>query len=249
LLCLATEDPSITQAANRGIEKFINGATSKTDCPNLGYFLVTALISDEDISQSVLKSIIEETITRNVVWMLDKRGSGRAELAYLEPDAISHYRLKETFKAGLTSYRILIFLNLFRTTAVGNPLKPLTDLRDEAFVRHGAPPRGSAKGLTDSIKRIHGVDNFVAFFAEMGMPKPCPQNFTSLLRKSIESSVSKGYSKMPFSQSHALYLRQRLEPGMGRPNDLIPIKCVADAYSFFPQESKAGVRRRRGRGF
>jgi hypothetical protein len=247
LLCLATENPSITRAAKAGIEKFMNGATSKSDCPNLGYLLVTALISDGDISQNVLKSIIEETIIRNVVWVLDKRGSDRAELAYLEQDAISHYRLRETFKVSQASYRILMFLNLFRRTAVGNPRKSLTDLRDEAFVRYGAPPRGSAKGLAESTKRIHGVDNFVASFAEMGMPKPCPQNFTAFLRRSIETSVTKGYSKMPISQSNALYLRQRHEPGVGKADAVNPIGFCRTAYSFFPhyKNEQAKVR---GRG-
>jgi ubiquitin-protein ligase len=250
LLCLATEKPSITQAANEGIKKFMNGATSKSDCPNLGYFLITALISDIDISQEVLRAIIEETIIRNVVWMLDRKGSGRAELAYLEPDAISHYRLRETFKAGLTSYRILMFLNLFRKTAVGSPRKPLSVLRDEAFARHGAPPRGSAKGLADSIKRIHGVDSFLGFFAEMGLPKPCPQNFTAFLRKCVENSVAKGYSKMPFSQGHTLYLRRQLEPDVNAAPSVNPIECSVESYSFFAKYQAPGkvIGRNRGRG-
>lgn len=81
-------------------------------------------------------------VIRNVVWMLDPNGSNMPELAYLEPSEVSEYRLRETFQASKTSYRLLMFLRLFQQTAIGSPRKPLAVLRDEAFDRHGAPPRG-----------------------------------------------------------------------------------------------------------
>jgi ubiquitin-protein ligase len=237
LLCLATENPSITRAANRSLRNFIGGATSKRDCPSLGYLLVAALISDVEISQEVLKAIIKETIIRNVVWMLDKRGSGKAELSYLEPTAISEYRLRETFQAGKTSYRLLMFLNLFRRTAVGSVRKSLIELRDEAFARHGAPPRGSAKGLADGIKKIHEIDSFPGFFEAMHMPKPCPQNFTTFLRKCVGDSVAKGYSSMPLSQGKALFIRQHREPNVEVATGVTPIPCHNTYFSFFPNQN------------
>lgn len=128
-----------------------------------------ALISDVEMTDTMIKSIVQEAITRNVVWMLDSKGAGMAELAYLEPTPISEYRLKKTFEASKTSYRLLMFLNLFRKVAEGSPLQPLSVLCDEAFERHGALPRGSAKGLADSIKRIHQVSSFPEFLAHMGI--------------------------------------------------------------------------------
>lgn len=145
------------------LQAFISGRTSKADCPNLGDLLVAALISEINITEDVIKAILKETVTRNVVWMLNTN----PELAYLEPSAVSEYRLHHSFQACKTSYRLLIFLNLFHKTAVGVPRKPLNQLRDEAFERHGAPPRGSAKGLADDIKRIHEVDRFPDFLAAM----------------------------------------------------------------------------------
>jgi hypothetical protein len=113
---------------------------------------VSGLISDFPMDEVLLKKIVRETINRNVVWML----KDNPYLSYLEPSAISEYRLKETFTASIVSYRLLMFLNLFRRTAVGSPrIKPLTQHRDELFERHGAPPRGAANGLAGSIKRIH----------------------------------------------------------------------------------------------
>lgn len=98
---------------------------------------------------------------------------------------ISEYRLAKTFEASKTSYRILMFLNLFRRTAVGTsvPRKSIQQLRDNAFERHGAPAPGGAKYLADSIKEIHSVDNFGDFFTVMGMPDMGKEWFTKFLRE------------------------------------------------------------------
>ncbi|TVY38619.1 Ubiquitin-conjugating enzyme E2, partial [Lachnellula subtilissima] len=106
LLCLATSQPEIIKAANKTLTAFIAGQTSKTACPNLGHLLVASLISDVEMTPAVLKSIIKETITRNVVWTLDPTGSNMPDLAYLEPSPVSRYRLQRTFAASKTSYRL-----------------------------------------------------------------------------------------------------------------------------------------------
>ncbi|KUJ06938.1 uncharacterized protein LY89DRAFT_555345, partial [Mollisia scopiformis] len=137
LLCLATEDPSIVEAADKALLAFADGNVSKTTCPNLGDLLVASLISTVDMTEPLLKSILKEAIVRNVVWMFKNNAP---ELSYMEPSAVSEYRLLTTFRATKTSYRILMFQNLFRRTAVTSPRKSLSQLRDEVFKRHGAPP-------------------------------------------------------------------------------------------------------------
>ncbi|KAK3332312.1 hypothetical protein B0T19DRAFT_398093 [Cercophora scortea] len=120
LLCLATAGPAgdeIVQEANKMISVFMSGGTSKKSTPNLGYLLIALLISDVDPTEELLEAIVTEAITRNVVWMLDRRGAGMAELAYMESDEVSEYRIKKTFEGSLTSYRILMFSELFRRTA------------------------------------------------------------------------------------------------------------------------------------
>ena len=123
LLCFATSKPSIVAEANRMIRSFMSGSTSKTDVPNLGYLLIALLISDIEPTEALMKKIVTEAITRNVVWLLDRKGAGMAELAYLESDTISHYRLKKTFEGSRTSYRLLMFSELFRRTARPSPPK------------------------------------------------------------------------------------------------------------------------------
>lgn len=252
LLCLATSQPSIVQSANNMIRKFTSGGTSKIDCPNLGHLLIAALISDIDINEKVVKPIIKETVTRNVVWMLDSKGSNMPELSYLEPSGVSHYRLQKTFEASKTSYRLLMFLNIFRQAAVGSPRKPLSQLRDEAFGRHGAPPHGSAKVLADSIKLIHQVNNFPTFLRYMGVnPVPTAAWFTNLLRTCICDSHSKGYSSMPISQAQALTLRLEKEPGVEVKDDFSDVEVMPGLRSritFFPNKDRGRGGQRGGRG-
>jgi hypothetical protein len=247
LLCLALSSPSIIQSANETLQDFTNGKTSKIDCPNLGHLLVAALISDVRISTETINSIIREAITRNVVWMLDRRGADKPELSYIEPSSISEYRLRETFNASRTSYRLLMFLNLFRTTAVGSPPKSLSQLCDEAFQRHGAPRVGTTRELAASIKRIHAIDNFPEFMQEMGVPFTTKDAFCTLLKDCIGDSISKGYSRMPISQASAMYIRRQKEPDVEVAVGLWPQQVDVHNISFFPGKVNAG-RAGRGRG-
>ncbi|RDW69876.1 hypothetical protein BP6252_08896 [Coleophoma cylindrospora] len=245
LLCMATADPMIVHTANRMLAAFMNpsdAGKSKDACPDLGHLLIAALISDFEMTPTVIRSIIKEAVTRNVVWMLESH----PELSYYEPSAVSPYRLKKTFEASTTSYRLLMFLNLFRRTAVGSPRKSLIQLRDEAFQRHGAPPRGSAKGLANAIKTIHSVNSFPAFLRTMGIAPPTAEWFTSFLRECIKSSMAKGYSRMPITQGQALLLRQAKEPGVEVGDGWVaPYVGRLEQRAFFPDSR--GVGRRGGR--
>ncbi|KAG4421983.1 hypothetical protein IFR04_004842 [Cadophora malorum] len=248
LLCLATENPSIVRAANNKLNAFGRGENSKIDCPNLGHLLVAALISDVDMTEKTIKSIVRETMTRNVVWILDSKGSGMSELSYLEPSPISDYRLQKSFEAGKTSYRLLMFLNLFRKVALCSPRKSLAILRDEAFERHGAPPRGSAKGLAESIKRIHQVSSFPQFLTHLGIEKVSKEWFNTFLKDCIQDSITKGYSCMPISQGQALTLRQLKEPDVEVAPGVFAQQVNVRAHSFFPGHGNSGFGGGRGRG-
>lgn len=216
LLCLATEDDNSRRSANQTIKSFfVDGKTSKKEVPNLGHLLVAVLISDADMTDNLLLAIIRETVTRNVVWMLDKRGANMQELAYMESNTISQYRLQKTFDASKTSYRLLMFLNLFRKTinrGTGKDKKTLLQLREELFNAHGAPPRGTAARLAADIKALQNVKNFPEFIKIMGLTPPPASTFTTFLRECVEASVQKGYSIWAITQDKALILRQQKDP-------------------------------------
>ncbi|KAF9872568.1 hypothetical protein CkaCkLH20_10065 [Colletotrichum karsti] len=250
ILCLATENEELVSAANSKITGFMNGQTSKVACPNLGHLLVYLLISDIPITDMVRKTIITEAITRNVVWMLDKRGANMPELSYLEPDKVSHYRLRKTFEASRTSYRLLMFSELFRRIARPTNGRSLVKLRDELFDRHGAPPAGAALHLSTEVRRLHDIDNFWDFFVEMGIEqKPGIEWFTAHLRDCINNSMAKGYSIWGLSEYTALALRCQLEPTVGLYANLYPGYAPRhwelQQATFFPNKKRSQKRSRR----
>ena len=84
-----------------------------------------------------MHAVMNEAIIRNVVWMLERKGAKKPELAYLEPSAVSQYRLTNTFQASLTSYRLIMFCHVFAMAARPDPVAALSTIRDEMFDRHG----------------------------------------------------------------------------------------------------------------
>ncbi|KAH8648410.1 hypothetical protein BX600DRAFT_517801 [Xylariales sp. PMI_506] len=193
LVCLATESPDVVRHANRLIANFAAGRRSKRHCPNLGHLLVALLISDVPVSEDLIKAIVTEAITRNVVWLL----TSHPELAYAEADAASAYRLDTTFAGSRTSYRLLMFSELFRRTARPNRATPLAAVRDALFARHGAPPPGAAARLAAEVRRLHDVTDFPQFLREMlgaEFAVPTAAAFTGVLRGTLRSSAEQGYS-------------------------------------------------------
>ena len=204
LICLATADVARVRLVNQNVKSFLEGKTTKSEIPNLGYLLIAILISDADMTIDFLMAIIRETVTRNVVWMLDRKGANMPELAYMEADGISIYRLQKTFDASKTSYRLLMFLNTFRRTinrGSGKDKKTLVQLRDELFGAHGAPARGMAAQLANDIKAIQQVDTFPKLLVNVGLSPPPASQFTKFLRECVEDSVRKGYSVWGINKS------------------------------------------------
>ncbi|KAJ6784604.1 hypothetical protein PWT90_10715 [Aphanocladium album] len=82
LVCLATgpHGKEIVAEANMMIRSFQRGRRDKRHVPNLGHLLTAMHISDVEVTDELRKAIITEAITRNVVWLLDGRGAGMAEL-------------------------------------------------------------------------------------------------------------------------------------------------------------------------
>ncbi|KAL8923812.1 MAG: hypothetical protein Q9172_002960 [Xanthocarpia lactea] len=253
LLCLAADDPFMVAKANSKVSRFISGERSKNTCPSLGHLLVATLISDDGITEDLSLAVIEEAVLRNVVWMLDSRGADMPELSYLEPSAISEYRLRKTFEASLTSYRLLMFSHLFCKIARGPAAeKPLAQLRDELFDTHGAPPRGLARSMAEEIRRIKSIDSFPPFLMEMGIQEfnlPGKSEWTGFLQNMVRRSAEVGYSCMPISQTVALSLRKMKEPDVEVGPDVVAEKAqVATGngrLSFFPNNHSAKNSRKR----
>ncbi len=244
LLCLATEQDQMVRDANRRCQRFLEGSTSKTDCPDLGQLLVAALISDEGLTEALTLAIIKEAVLRNVVWMLEPNRGNMPDLCYIEPSAISDYRLQRTFdnNASKVSYRLLMFLALFYKTA-RIPGKFLSTIRDEMFDAHGAPPKGTAERMAAEIRQIRTVNSFPEFFKAMGLKEsPSKEVFCTFLKRTIRESVKAGYSKEPISQWEALAIRKAREPDVEEVGGAVRVDLPTRRFSFFP--AKKGGRRR-----
>ncbi|KAL9600001.1 MAG: hypothetical protein Q9219_003470 [cf. Caloplaca sp. 3 TL-2023] len=242
LICMAAERPGMIRDANRKIAQFLDGNTSKTACPNLGHLLVAVLISDQGLTEELTMAVIKETILRNVVWMLDPKGAGMAELSYLEPSPVSEYRLEKTFQASRTSYRLLMFLSLFSRRA-RVPGKTLETIRDDMFDTHGAPPHGLASQMAAEIRRVKEINQFTPFLQDMGL-KTIPEKaeFSDFLKRMIIKSAEVGYSCEPITQEEALAFRLVKELGVEVTEGLVPSEKPPRAYAlcFFPGKGKGG---------
>jgi len=246
LLCLATEQDQIVRDGNRQLQRFLSGHTSKESFPNLGQLLVSVLVSDQGLAPELTLAIIKEAILRNVVWMLDNKGAGMAELSYIEPCTVSEYRLQRTFEASKTSYRLLMFFALFYRAARPSG-KSLSAIRDELFDMHGAPPKGAAERMAAEIRDVRNVNSFPAFFKVMGLEKmPNKETFCTFLKRTIEDSVKMGYSRQPINQSQAFAIRKLKDPFAQQAKDVmlnVPAPQRA-SISFFPGRQCKDRRRR-----
>ena len=248
LLCVSCEQPGIVKQADQMVSDFLQGRVSKADCPNVGVLIGAALICTSGLTEPLMRAIINESIKRNVVWMLDSRGQNMPELAYFEPSAVSVYRMQRTFEASLTSYRLLMFYSLFYRIARADPTTPLSTIRDEMFDRHGAPPPGTSSQMAGDIRRIKTINSFPAFMREVGINVlPSDEELTSFLRSMITESEEAGYSKMPITQSRAYALRRMEEPDVEVApgidvNTPLPKGSIS---GFFPGKSKKNGRANR----
>ncbi|SMQ48494.1 unnamed protein product [Zymoseptoria tritici ST99CH_3D1] len=256
LLCVSIERPNVARDAQSMVENFIAYRRTKADCPNLGYLLIAILISDIEVTEDFSKAIIREAVTRNVVWMLDGRGSNLPDLSFMETSDISEYRLQKTFEAGLTSYRLLMFLNLMRKVVRsvrttkdpntgGSKTMSLIELRDHLFASRGAPPYGTATKLAAEVRKIQQVSSFPQFLANMGLASPPASVFTQFLRDTVHDSMKHGYSRWGISQEVALWARLQNDPNVERPEGLAPQFMGGRLPTFFPNQP--GGRRGRGR--
>ena len=117
-----------------------------------------------------MEAFRDELFMRFVFWWLQsgKDGPGFPGLAYLEGNAVSEYRLSQSFDASKTGLRLVLFQVFFMNRIVKRPGQSLNQLRAEFDIRYGLPPDGLATELVEYINAIYKVDNFGTWAKMLG---------------------------------------------------------------------------------
>ncbi|KAI9352498.1 hypothetical protein DFJ73DRAFT_347294 [Zopfochytrium polystomum] len=165
LLVMVGTYPQVLQPTYDKVRAFLSDpqARQKSHVPDLGELLIW-LILVPGLSWSVVqRPLIEELLTRNVVWVLNQH----PHLAHIEHrDCVSERRLQETFKGGLTGLRLLLFQVRFlkdlvwaatdsstKTTApaaAAGSGRPIVRVPPPAVVVPPSPARGPDPAVADA---------------------------------------------------------------------------------------------------
>jgi len=190
-LYLSQQYPEVVQIATRRLQNFLSNETyrTKAETPDVGQLLVYLAITPAKSGgwEALAPKLLEECFDRNVRWML----KGTPSLGHR--GVAQHHRLRETFDATLTSYRLLMFQALF-LHEVG---RPSGISRDKVLHRYnqqfGLPTSQQRDALFDGCRRIFAVSEWVDFFAALGLTMPTEAALCARLEEAIDRSWSKGY--------------------------------------------------------
>lgn len=171
--------------------------------------------------EDIATNFLQEFFDRCVLWMLDGQSGDKGELAYLEQDASSEYRLQTTLEAMKTSTRLLMF-QVFFMKYVGRPEGAThEDILKGYDDRYGFPVSGMAVKLQNACKDFYKVKTWKNFYRRIEITPPTNTMTTSILREAVRRSERKGYHKNRFSQEQLFLLRQSKDPFVNQSDQLV----------------------------
>jgi hypothetical protein len=127
-------------------------------------------------------SKLEEFFDRTVVWTLDEKHGDHAELAFLETDVVSEYRLATTLEATRTSCRLLMFQSFFLRFVGRKEGSTIQSMLDQYNSSYGHPQRGVPEKLSWACKKIHNVSSWDEFYRRIGIPSPSPAEVNTKMK-------------------------------------------------------------------
>jgi hypothetical protein len=168
------EFPQIQERVDFYLNEFLKHESRRVKrvIPDLGEMLVRLSIASKITWKDVAPYFLQEFFDRTVVWTLDQRHGDHAELAFLETDKVSEYRLSTTLEATRTSTRLLMFQVFFLRYVARPEGKSLKDILQEYNNSYGRPQPGVPELLQRECKKIHNVHNWSEFYKRIGLPVP-----------------------------------------------------------------------------
>ncbi|KAF5382525.1 hypothetical protein D9615_002898 [Tricholomella constricta] len=197
LLSLARTTPAILQDATNRLRRFVQAPDSrvKAHVPDLGELIVLITlvlarpsVGGAPVTWQVLNGpFLEETITRNVRWVL----ADLPDLEILESGP-SEYRLQKTFAKSRTSLRLVMFQIAFLDAFVTTYAEDVARL-DENY---GFPEQGIPERMVREVKAIYQVDSWPAFFERVQYARGRAfgtEKMSELLRAAVRTSGQRRY--------------------------------------------------------
>ena len=223
LLNLVNEFPEIQTKIDTLLEEFLkhDSRRVKKVTPDLGELLVWLSISSKVSWEQIANCFLQEFFDRTVMWTLDYRHGNHGELAFLESEEVSPYRMDTTLETTKTSCRLLMF-QVFFLRFVGKPKgSTLQSILSQYNNSYGHPQPGVPERLQVETKRIHNVKSWKDFYTRIGLPTPTEEKITKMLRESVIRSEQKGYHVCRMSQADLFQMRVKLDVNLKSFSDVI----------------------------
>lgn len=200
--------PEIKVEATQRLTKFLNGKRSKTECSNLGEFLVYLVICPSFSWEQIAEPFLEEFFDRCFLWTFKQHPC----LAYCEAATPSSFRVSKSFECMKTSLNLLMF-QLFFLKNFGLPAKKtLKEIYETYNEHHGHPNHGSLELLNQKVKKFKECSTFQQCFKEIGFEKRNDAEMATILRIAMKRSAAKKYHTVgSFDKYHLKQDRMSLD--------------------------------------
>lgn len=182
--------PKILEKVDQEIEEFISNKDSrvKSQTPNIGLLLIYCLISSKYSFNDLKEPYFEESLDRQVLWMLRKV----PELEN-EGQVIEENRLKVTFNCSLESYLINSLIYIYEKNIKEN-YGNYTNLFVYLENKSNKLPESIENSLQSKFKRVlEDLDSYHKYFTLVGLPSKSNTEINEMLKTSIKNSSNKRY--------------------------------------------------------
>merc|ERR1711976_819275 len=135
---------------------------------------------------------MEEVFCRNVRWFF--KNSKYRKLGETRRHIDQNVRLRMSFEASLTSYRLITF-QVYFLTSIGRPnwAKGPQHVLEFYNQNFGQPPLWMKKQFGEKCKKIRSISSWKGFFKVAKVPCPSDSELEKLLRDAVFASKRKKY--------------------------------------------------------
>ena len=192
-LHLIDTDAALRALVDHRLRSFVNGATSKKDCPNLGEWLVLLSVSEAFEWDQVATHYLAESGARNVRWY----GRDHPQLISDTLHTTNKMRCDLVFDATRVSRGLLCFSVFFLRTIARPSGRSLAQVSRDLDRRLGQPAPLSLEALQEAAGRIAKIGTWSEHFEWIDRPVLGEDQLGKVLLQAVASSLRLGYHGPP----------------------------------------------------